>query len=308
MAITLMHEILMKNAFNLKNEMHLCQDQNNETLDLTIAIPVKNEEVNLAKCLNAIGKNLARHIVVIDSGSTDRTKEIAESFGVEVIDFKWNGKFPKKRNWYLRNYPLKTKWILFLDADEYLTAEFKSDLHTSLMKDDKVGYWLSYRVYFLGKQLKGGYPLRKMALFRAASGEYEHIDEEHWSHLDMEVHEHPIVQGNIGTIKSKIDHQDYRGISNFILKHDEYASWESARFLKAMSSPDVSSKWTFKQKLKYKLMQSVFLAPLFFLGSYVLYGGFRDGAAGFTHAILRMSYYMQIYCRIRENRNKSIHP
>jgi len=303
-----MREVHLKNAIINKYEMHLGEDVKEETLDLTIAIPVKNEEINLKKCLNAVGKNLAKHIVVIDSGSSDRTKEIADSFGVEIIDFKWDGKFPKKRNWYLRNYPLKTKWILFLDADEYLTSEFKSELQTALMKDDKVGYWLSYTVYFLGKQLKGGYPLRKLALFRAASGEYEHIDEENWSHLDMEVHEHPIIKGEMGTIKSKIDHQDFRGISNFILKHDEYASWEAARYLKAMASPHVSLKWTFKQKLKYKLMNSVFLAPLFFLGSYVLYGGFRDGAAGFTHAILRMSYYMQIYSRIRENRNKLIHP
>jgi len=308
MAITLMREMLVKNAYQAKKEMHSHQDVYNETLDLTIAIPVKNEEINLTKCLAAIGKNLARHIVVIDSGSTDRTKEIAASFGVEIIDFKWDGKFPKKRNWYLRNHNIKTQWILFLDADEYLTPEFKSELYTALIKGDKTGYWLSYTVYFLGKQLKGGYPLRKLALFRANSGEYEHIDEEHWSHLDMEVHEHPIIKGEIGTIKGKIDHQDYRGISNFILKHDEYASWEAARFLKAMASPDVSLKWTFKQRLKYKLMNSVFLAPLFFIGSYILYGGFRDGATGLTHEILRMSYYMQIYSRIKENQNKLIHP
>jgi glycosyltransferase involved in cell wall biosynthesis len=304
MAYSLMREKLLKIASKKVNGMHLNAEFNNDTLDLTIAIPVKNEEVNLTKCLTAIGKNLARHIVVIDSGSTDRTKEIAGSFGVEIIDFNWNGKFPKKRNWYLRNHPLRTKWILFLDADEYLTPEFKSELHKALMKGDKAGYWLSYSVYFLGKKLRGGYPLRKLALFKVASGEYEHIDEERWSQLDMEVHEHPIIQGDIGIIKSKIDHQDYRGISNFIIKHNEYASWEAARFLKAMASPNASLKWTFKQKLKYQLMNSVFLTPVFFIGSFIMYGGFRDGVRGFAHEVLRMSYYMQIYCRIKETRNQ----
>jgi glycosyltransferase involved in cell wall biosynthesis len=273
------------------------------TLDLTIAIPVKNEEVNIAGCLSAIGNDLAKHVVIIDSCSTDRTKEIAKSFGVEIVDFVWDGKFPKKRNWFLRNYSLKTKWILFLDADEYLTPGFRTELHAALTKEDKAGYWLSYTVYFLGKKLKGGYPLRKLALFQVGKGEYEKVDEDQWSMLDMEVHEHPVIKGEIGVIKNKIDHQDFRGTSNFVIKHNEYASWEAARFLNAAATAKASYNWTWKQSLKYRLMRSIYLVPLFFLGSFFLYRGFRDGARGFAHAVLRMSYYMQIYCKIHENRN-----
>jgi glycosyltransferase involved in cell wall biosynthesis len=271
-------------------------------LDVTIAIPVKNEELNLSKCLKAIGKDLVKHVVVLDSASTDRTKDIALEYGVTVIDFVWNGKFPKKRNWYLRNHELNTKWVFFLDADEYLTQEFKNELKSALLNGDEfAGYWLNYTVYFLGKQLKGGYPLKKLALFQVGKGEYEHIDEEQWSKLDMEVHEHPVINGKVGTLKSKIDHQDFKGTSNFVLKHNEYASWEAARFIKASVSPDDTSCWTWKQKLKYRLMRSVFIIPLFFLGSYFVYRGFRDGARGFAHAILRMSYYTQIYCKIKES-------
>jgi glycosyltransferase involved in cell wall biosynthesis len=270
-------------------------------LDLTIAIPVKNEEINLPRCLDAIGKDFATNIVILDSGSTDQTRQIANRFGVEIIDFVWNGKFPKKRNWYLRNHDINTKWVLFLDADEYLTEEFKLELRSTLAESNHQGYWLSYKVYFLGKELKGGYPLRKLALFQVNSGEYEQIDEEHWSKLDMEVHEHPIINGKVGIIKGKIDHQDFRGTSNFITKHNEYASWEAARFLKARKSKP-SENWTIQQKIKYRLMNSVFIIPAFFFGSYILYRGFRDGARGFAHAILRMSYYTQIYCKIQENR------
>ncbi|MDB5011335.1 MAG: glycosyl transferase family 2 [Mucilaginibacter sp.] len=276
---------------------------NIDALDLTIAIPVKNEEVNLSRCLSEIGEDLARHVVVIDSGSTDNTRQIAKSFGAEVIDFVWNGRFPKKRNWFLRNYSLQTKWVLFLDADEYLTPQFKSELKSTLANSDKAGYWLSYSVYFLGKKLKGGYPLRKLALFQVGVGEYENIDEHQWSELDMEVHEHPIVKGEVGVIKSKIDHQDFRGTAHFILKHNEYASWEAARFLKAEGINTASKKWTKKQLLKYYLMRSIFIVPLFFFGSFFFYRGFRDGARGFAHAVLKMSYYMQIYCKIRESRN-----
>jgi len=268
-------------------------------LDLTIAIPVRNEERNLPGCLQAIGTDLAQHVVIIDSGSTDKTPEIAKALGADVVNFVWDGKFPKKRNWFLRNHTPTTKWVLFLDADEYLTDEFKADLRRALQQDDKVGYWLSYTIYFLGKQLKGGYPLRKLALFRVGAGEYERIDEDQWSRLDMEVHEHPVLTGDIGVIKSKIDHQDFRGISNYIIKHAEYADWEAARFLKSAGT-EVSKKWTWKQRLKYRLMQSVWIGPVYFFGSFFLLGGFRDGARGLAFAILKMSYFVQVYCKIRD--------
>jgi glycosyltransferase involved in cell wall biosynthesis len=268
-------------------------------LDLTIAIPVRNEGQNLPNCLKAIGTDLARQVVVIDSGSSDQTPEIARQLGAEVVNFAWNGKFPKKRNWYLQNHPPSTKWVLFLDADEYLTTNFKAELREALQSSDKVGYWLSYTVYFLGKQLKGGYPLRKLALFQVGAGEYERIDEEQWSQLDMEVHEHPMLKGEIGIIRSKIDHQDFRGVSHYVMKHNDYAGWEAARFLKAADS-SVARQWTWKQRLKYRLMKSVFIGPAYFCGSFFLLGGFRDGARGLAFAILKMSYFTQIYCKIQE--------
>jgi len=175
-------------------------------LNLTIALPTKNEERNLPECLRAIGRDFAKRVVLLDSGSTDRTREIAAEFGAEVLDFRWNGRFPKKRNWFLREHTPETEWVLFLDADEFLTPDFKAALGRALEDATKAGYWLSYTRYFLGRQLKGGYPLRKLALFRVGAGEYERIDEEQWSHLDMEVHEHPVLEGEIGTIREPIDH------------------------------------------------------------------------------------------------------
>ncbi len=269
-------------------------------LDLTIAIPVRNEAQNLPGCIGAIGPDLARHIVVIDSGSTDDTVAVAESLGAEVVNFVWDGKFPKKRNWYLRNHPPTTKWVLFLDADEYLTDEFKAELRTALAQGDEyAGFWLSYTVYFLGKQLKGGYPMRKLALFRVGAGEYERIDEDQWSKLDMEVHEHPVLTGKVGVINHKIDHQDFRGIGHYMHKHNEYANWETARFLQTASSA-AAKNWTWKQRLKYRLMRSVFIGPAYFCGSFFLLGGFRDGSRGLAFSLLKAAYFTQIYCRLRE--------
>ncbi|WP_439555908.1 glycosyltransferase family 2 protein [Dyadobacter sp.] len=269
-------------------------------LDLTIAIPAKNEEKNLANCLNAIGRGFAKEIVLIDSNSTDNTRLIAREFGVRTIEFNWDGNFPKKRNWYLRNHTPTTKWILFLDADEYLTEEFKTELRHKLTNEDNVGYWLRYTIYFLGKELKGGYPLDKLALFQVGKGEYERIDESQWSQMDMEIHEHPILEGPVGRIKSKIDHQDLRGVSHYVKKHDEYSSWEAARFLKIADNKALFQSFTWRQRLKYKLMNTPLLGPLFFLGGFFLLRGFLDGARGFTFAILKASYFVQIYCKIQE--------
>ncbi|MBC6608749.1 glycosyltransferase family 2 protein [Hymenobacter sp. BT188] len=273
-------------------------------LDLTIAIPVRNEEKNLPGCLAAIGKDFAFNVVLIDSGSIDATPAIAKEHGVELVHFEWNGEFPKKRNWFLRNYPIKTKWILFLDADEYLTPAFKNELRTTLGRDhdQKAGYWLNYTIYFLGKELKGGYPLRKLALFQVGAGEYERIDEKQWSHFDMEVHEHPILAGEVGFLNSKIDHQDFRGVSHYVSKHNEYASWEAARYLNLSSIEPNSASWTWKQRLKYKLMNTILIGPAFFCGSYFFHGGFRDGGRGLAFAIFKMAYFTQIYCKIRESK------
>lgn len=270
-------------------------------LDLTIAIPVRNEEKNLALCLEAIGSDLAKQVVVIDSGSTDGTVAIAKSHGAAVIQFNWNGQFPKKRNWYLRNHTPTTKWVMFLDADELLTDAFKAELRQALSSNDnKVGYWLRYTIYFLGKENKGGYFLHKLALFQVGAGEYERIDEDHWSKLDMEIHEHPVLKGEVGVIRSKIDHRDLRGVSYYVTKHNEYSSWEAARYLKTMRDAQQSGHFTWMQRVKYGLMRTPLLGPLYFLGSFFLMGGFRDGTRGFGFAVLKMAYFTQVYLKIRE--------
>jgi glycosyltransferase involved in cell wall biosynthesis len=270
-------------------------------LDLTIVIPAKNEERNLPGCLESIGQNFASEIVVVDSSSTDRTEAITRDAGASYINFEWDGRFPKKRNWFLRNHTPKTNWVFFLDADEYLTPEFKAELRQALASTDHVGFWLSYSIYFLGRPLKGGYPLRKLPLFRVGAGEYERIDEEKWSKLDMEIHEHPVLEGSTGVISARIDHRDYRGVEHWVSKHNEYSSWEAGRIGKVLKDPEVRKQWTFVQKIKYRLIRTPLIGVAFFCGSYFLLGGFRDGARGFAFALLKMGYFTQVYCKIKEH-------
>jgi hypothetical protein len=152
----------------------------------------------------------------------------------------------------------------------------------------------------MGKKLKGGYPLYKLSLFKVGSGEYERIEEQRWSNLDMEIHEHPVLNGSIGHFKNKIDHRDFTGLSNYVRKHNEYAIWEAKRWLVSGNDKETRSKWTLKQRLKYRLMGSVWIGPSFFFGSFFLLRGFLDGRRGLAFAILKMSYFNQIHCFITE--------
>lgn len=277
-----------------------------DLLDLTIAIPVKNDAKALDMCLHAIGLDFAKKVVILDSGSSDNTKEIASNYNATLINFNWDGKYPKKRNWFLINHKPLTKWVLFLDADEIISQDFKKSVRQSLSDSKEfVGFWLTYSIYFMGKPLKGGYPLNKLALFKSESGLYEKIEENHWSNLDMEIHEHPILNGSIGLIKTKIDHCDYRSIHHYMNKHNEYSKWEAQRFLSEVSNPNISALFTWKQKIKYKLVQTPLIGIIYFCGSYFLMGGFLDGIRGFIFSILKMSYFFQVYINITELKDKN---
>jgi len=267
-------------------------------LPVTVVIPVKNEERNLARCLDRL-KRFAK-IVVIDSGSTDRTREIAQEHGCEFVSFRWDGHFPKKRNWFLINHPPKNPWVFFLDADEYLTDEFVDELARALAMTTHVGFHVMYSNYFLGKKLKYGVPQIKLPIFRVGSGLYERIEEDEWSALDMEVHEHPVLEGTVGQLNTLVDHQDFKGLDAYIARHKEYASWEARRYLKLRETPEAMAHFTAIQRRKYDSLTSWWLAPSYFLYSWFWKRGILDGWAGFVFAKMKASYFMQIRRKIRE--------
>jgi glycosyltransferase involved in cell wall biosynthesis len=266
-------------------------------IPVTVIIPVKNEEKNLSRNLNSVRG--FSDVVVVDSGSTDGTVKLANECGCNVVTFKWDGKFPKKRNWILRNYPISTEWVLFLDADECISDAFKTAVILAIQDESKSGYWLRYNNYFQGKLLKHGIPFKKLALFKWRKGEYEKIEEERWSNLDMEIHEHPIISGEIGEIKEPIIHYDYKGFHNYLSKHNEYSSWEAHRYLKLKEEGN-SLSLTPRQKKKYKHLENIWWAPLYFITQYFLRGGFLDGKEGFTFSLLKAIYFFEIRCKIKE--------
>ena len=277
-------------------------------LDLTIAIPVRNEEKNLAVCLQAIGTDFARQVVVIDSASTDATADVARAHGAKVITFQWDGRFPKKRNWYLRHHTPTTCWVLFLDADEILTPAVKSEIVAALPGSSYQAFLLSYTIFFLGRSLSGGIPLRKHALFRVGNVEYERSEENNWSQCDMEVHEHPLLTGSVGLIHSRIDHRDLRGIDSYMDKHNQYAAWEAKRLFSHDLAPNAAANWKPHQRIKYKILTSPWGGLAYFFGSFFLMGGWRDGSVGLAFSMIKAGYYAQISCRLRELRQSSNPP
>lgn len=265
-------------------------------IPVSVVVSVKNEELNLPYCLNKL--NNFDEVVVVDSSSTDKTPEIVKKFGFKLVDFKWDGKFPKKRNWTLENVNLKNDWILFLDADEYLTDEFINEVSIKISHENYSGYWIYYNNFFLGKEQKFGLKMRKLALFKKDAGRFEYIAEDKWSHLDMEIHEHPIIKGAVGKIKSTIVHNDYKGLEHYISRHNSYSSWEAKRYLSLKK--DKAIERTIRQQIKYSLINTGLLPYLYFFGTYILKGGFLDGITGLYFARFKSIYFFQIQSKIKE--------
>lgn len=275
-------------------------------LPVTVVIPVLNEEKNLPSCLAALGDDFTE-VVVVDSGSTDRTCEIAIDGGATVLQFNWNGQFPKKRNWTLLHHNFQTPWVFFLDADERVTPEFIEELRGTLQNTPHVGFWISFTNWFMGCPLRHGDAFHKLALFRVGAGAYERFPENGWSTFDMEVHEHPILEGSVGELRARLDHHDDMTSQRYREKHIEYANWEVQRFLWLQHAGDEAwDQLTDRQRFKYRNLDKWWLAPVYFLVSYVLKRGFLDRAAGFHLARLKGHYFNDIRLKIRKEKKVRI--
>lgn len=261
---------------------------------ITVVVSVKNEELNLPSCLEKLER--FDQIIVVDSGSTDETIAIATTMGAEVLQFQWNGKFPKKRNWTLKNGNIKNEWVLFLDADEFVSDYFIDEIAIKIKDLNYNGFTIQFQNYFMGKKLKYGYGFKKSALFRKSKGTYEKIDEDLWSHLDMEVHEHPIIEGKVGVINTKVAHKDFKNLDHYIAKHNAYSTWEAQRYLQLQQSKNLHL--SLNQKIKYGLLDTGLLPVVYFIGAYFFKLGFLDGKEGFYLARFKSHYFFQIQTKV----------
>jgi glycosyltransferase involved in cell wall biosynthesis len=261
-------------------------------IPVSVVVPVKNEEKNLLRCLPRL-QNFGE-VIVVDSSSTDNTRDVARRHGAIVVEFKWNGHYPKKRNWVLLEHLPRFDWVLFLDADETVNEEFCSAVSEAVRTTTHDGFWLRYTKYFLGRPLRHGVAQRKLALFRVGKGLYEKIDENSWSGLDMEIHEHPIINGSTGEIRQQIDHNDDRGVIKFIDRHREYALWEARRWTALRENSQQLDFLTPRQKFKYSYISKPWYPFFYFFVDYVLNFGFLDGYAGLQFSLFKFWYFSTI--------------
>jgi glycosyltransferase involved in cell wall biosynthesis len=263
---------------------------------ISILVPAKNEAANLRACLDSC--RFADDIVVVDSNSTDGTQEIAQQFGARVINFAWNGEFPKKKNWALRNVTWKHEWVFILDADERITPRLADDIRAAIKQSDCDGYYVNRRFWFLDGWLmhSGYYPSWNLRLFKHRLGRYEQfVGVSDTNSGDNEVHEHVLIDGSIGRLAHDMEHFAFPTIDVWIEKHNRYSNWEarllcSAGGLDTAASSQIDATLARKRRLKRVAARLPFRPTLRFLYHYIWRAGFLDGYRGFVFCRLMGIY------------------
>jgi glycosyltransferase involved in cell wall biosynthesis len=271
---------------------------------VSILVPVRNEANNLKRCLDSV--SWADEIVVVDSQSTDGTQEIAASAGATVVQFKFNGVWPKKKNWTLDNYSWKHEWVFILDADEVLPPDAEKEFASIVTTPGEfAGYLINRRFFFMNKWLRHAYfPNWNLRLFRHALGRYEKLTDSATGSGDNEVHEHVILKGPVGKLNCLMDHYAFPNVETFVEKHNRYSSWEAKVALDKYLAPsqdlhDVPELGA-RRRLK-QIYQKLPCRPLVrFLYIYFVERGFLDGAEGFYFATLHGFYEFMTQAKIAE--------
>jgi len=274
-------------------------------LPLSVIIPVRNEEKNLPRCLESVRE--VGEVYVIDSGSTDRTVEIARSAGAKVVQFLYHGGWPKKRQWAMDTLPLAYEWILLLDADEVLTPELVEEIRSAIDDSDHDGYYIGLRMYFLGRELRRGAAFEKLSLIRREKGRFEcRLREQDSSMCDMEVHEHVVVEGETARLRNPLLHHNTESLSRYVLKHDEYSNWEAHVWMEGEKSyrelpPSLFGTQAQRRRwLKRKFLPLPGSPLLFFLYKYFFRMGFLDGVPGLIYCGFQGIQFFHIKAKIYE--------
>lgn len=271
---------------------------------VSVIVPIKNEAANLPRCLASV--KWADEILVVDSASTDGSVAIAQQHGAKVVQFEFNGTWPKKKNWTLENLQFRNEWVFVLDADEVLPPAAEAEFAKAITgAGDIAGYWINRRFMFMGRWLRHAYyPNWNLRLFRHALGRYEKLTDAPTNSGDNEVHEHVLLNGGTAKLKVEIDHYAFPSIDVFVEKHNRYSNWEArvaADTLLDSSSKKISSRTVDRRrKLKTLSRQLPFRPLLRFLYVYVWQKGFLDGAEGYYFARLHGFYEFLSVAKTRE--------
>lgn len=257
--------------------------------NVTIVILTKNEEKNIEECLKSV-KNFADRVVIVDSGSTDLTLEIAKKYSADIYEHKFEN-YAKQFNWALNNTDINTKWTMRLDADERLTEPLCEEL-TQVIKehenDDINGVIMEADLYFMDHLIKyGGHKKRKLMFFKTGIGYIE----------DRKMDEHTLLtKGDSIIAKNRFIHYDYKNLTTFISKMNWYATREMQDYFEYNSTKgefqDSVIASTRKKKFGfYYKLPLFFRSWLLFIYNYIFKLGFLDGREGFIYHYMYQRWY-----------------
>ena len=260
-------------------------------INATAIILTKNEEKNIVQCLNSM-KGFAKRCVVVDSGSTDRTIELAIQYGADVYSNEFEY-YAQQFNWGIDNTNIETEWIIRIDADEVFPEELCSEIEQIILDKNNAninGIFIEANLFFMGKMLKHGAPnKRKMMLFKKHYGRIE----------DRRRDAHSVLsEGDTIQTHNKFIHYDYKNIDSFIRRYNWYATREMQDYIDYTKgiNPDMTGD-RHLQKLRKKKFGIYYKAPIYlrafllFLYNYIIKFGFLDGKEGFLFSFFDIFWY-----------------
>jgi glycosyltransferase involved in cell wall biosynthesis len=271
--------------------------------NIEILIITKDEQVNIPHSLASVAE-WADAVHVVDSGSTDKTCDIAREMGATVTFQPWLG-YARQKNWALSNIPWKSDWLFILDADESITPELRDEiLAIAAQPADHVresGYYVNRVTYFLGKPIWhcGYFPSYNLRFFRRGQAKYE----------DREVHEHMMVDGPTARLRHLMRHEDRRGLEHFIAKHNWYSTLEAKALRREAQEghvrelPDLERGIAVRRWLKRRVLPKLPVSAMWrFFYMYFFRLGILDGATGFRFCLLVSTYDLFISLKLAESR------
>jgi glycosyltransferase involved in cell wall biosynthesis len=241
---------------------------------LSVVIITHNEEENIGACLESV--KWAGEVIVVDSGSSDRTPEICRAYGVRFYSEPWKS-FSQQKNVAIGK--ATKEWVLSLDADERITPALWAEIGAAINSDKaKDGYCVARRNFFLGKWIRhcGWYPDYNLRLFKNGKGIFK----------TREVHEAIELNGATGYLKSPMEHYTYKSISDYLLRLDRYSTLAVQQLI--------------KENKKFAFHQIIFRPAYTFFNMYIMRGGILDGYYGFVLSILYSVYTFSKYAKLRE--------
>lgn len=276
-------------------------------MPVSIFIQTLDEEANLPGLLESV--SFADDIVVLDSLSTDRTREIAEAAGCRWFERPYDGRGPHQ-NWAMEHIEFKHRWVFYLDADERMTPELRAEIEAiadawdrgekNQEGGDPVAYYCGRKNYFFGRWLKHAMPPGNIMRFFQPP----HI---RFARLANPV---PTVDGSVGYLREHFIHYNFsKGLTEWLTRHNRYSTYEAKETVRALADQPVKlanllsrDRNTRRLELKNISFRTPGRPFLKFIYMYLVCRGFLDGRAGLTYCVLQAIYEYQIVLKVRELR------